>query len=381
MIEPELPVVAAEILETIGREIPDYAMPLEGSFGRGVHRGVTEALRQFVGLIRDPDADRGPGREVYAELGRGEFRTGRALDSLQAAYRVGARIAWRRIAAVGLEAGLDGKTLSLLAESIFVYIDELSSDSTEGFAEAQSETLGERFRRERQLVSALMRSPQAGPAELESLCAATSWQMPRSASTLSCHERDLAEITRFLPNEVISATVDATGCIIVPDAGGPGRLRLIENAVADRPAALGPELAPSELANSWRLARGAFRAIEAGAIRGAGLVRVDEHLVELALFESRDLISRLGRSRLAPLEDLTPGARVRMVETTAAWLEHRGNAAEMARSLHIHPQTARYRVARLRELFGDSLDDPESRFELELSLRGKERPMTEFGSD
>ena len=61
-----------------------------------------------------------------------------------------------------------------------------------------------------------------------------------------------------------------------------------------------------------------------------------------------------------------------MAKTTAAWLDHRGNAAEMARALHIHPQTARYRVARLRELVGDSLDDPDSRFELELSLRAKE---------
>ena len=59
-----------------------------------------------------------------------------------------------------------------------------------------------------------------------------------------------------------------------------------------------------------------------------------------------------------------------MAKTTEAWLEHRGNAAEMARELHIHPQTARYRVARLRELFGESLDDPQARFELELVLRG-----------
>ena len=41
----------------------------------------------------------------------------------------------------------------------------------------------------------------------------------------------------------------------------------------------------------------------------------------------------------------------------------------MARRLEIHPQTARYRLGRLRELFGDALDDPESRFWLELALR------------
>ena len=139
MVEPVLPAVAEEIVETIGREIPEYARPLEGSFGRGVQRGVSEALGQFVGLIRDPDADRGPSREVYISLGRGEFTNGRALDALQTAYRIGARVAWRRIASASLDAGLDGTTLSLLAESIFVYINELSADSTEGYAEAQSE--------------------------------------------------------------------------------------------------------------------------------------------------------------------------------------------------------------------------------------------------
>jgi hypothetical protein len=367
-----LPEVAGEIVETIGREVTGYAMPLEGSFGRGVRLGVTEALRQFVDLVRDPDADRGPSRSVYVSLGRGEFESGRALDSLQAAYRVGARIAWRRIAAASLAADLDGKTLSLLAESIFVYINELSADSTEGYAEAQSEGLGEKLRRERQLVAALLRYPPVTDSEIESLAVAVAWQTPIRASTLSCHERDLAEITRFLPIEVISAMVDATGCIVIPDAAGPGRLRLLRKAVGDRPAALGPEMVLGELRTSWRLAKSTLRAIEAGAVRSAGLARADEHLADLALFESRDLISRLGRSRLAPLEGLTPNARARMAETTTAWLDHRGNAAEMARALHIHPQTARYRVARLRELFGDSLDDPRSRFELELALRGKE---------
>ncbi|MEA2161155.1 MAG: hypothetical protein QOD66_3535, partial [Solirubrobacteraceae bacterium] len=35
----------------------------------------------------------------------------------------------------------------------------------------------------------------------------------------------------------------------------------------------------------------------------------------------------------------------------------------------VHPQTARYRVTRLRELFGAALDDPDERFWLELALR------------
>jgi DNA-binding PucR family transcriptional regulator len=36
--------------------------------------------------------------------------------------------------------------------------------------------------------------------------------------------------------------------------------------------------------------------------------------------------------------------------------------------VHVHPQTARYRLRRLRELLGE-IDDPGARFELALALR------------
>src|SRR5215510_14895312 len=84
LIEPELEPATAEILATIASQVPEYARPLEGSFGRGIRTGVAEALRQFVLLVRDPEGGRESGREVYVELGRGEFRQGRTLDSLQA---------------------------------------------------------------------------------------------------------------------------------------------------------------------------------------------------------------------------------------------------------------------------------------------------------
>src|SRR4051795_1357084 len=166
VIEPELPAATAEILATIAREVPEYARPLEGAFGAGIRTGVTEALRQFVALIRDPDAGRDPGRDVYVALGRGELRQGRTLDSLQSAYRVGARVAWRRAAAAGRDAGLDAEVLSRLAEAIFAYIDELSADSVEGYAQAQSEREGERRRRRRELLALLLRDPPAEEADL-----------------------------------------------------------------------------------------------------------------------------------------------------------------------------------------------------------------------
>ncbi len=370
MVEPELPALAGAIMAGIGEEVPEYARPLEGTFGRGVRRGVVEALNQFLRLIRDPDAGREDSRTVYIELGRGELRQGRALDALQSAYRIGARIAWRHLASAAVAADLDRETLSALAESIFVYIDGLSADSVEGYAAALSEQEGERLLRERRLVQALLSEEPATSEELRSLSGAAGWRLPKTAAALCCHESDLAEITRRLPFDVISATVGTDGCILVPDASGPGRADQIDRAVGNRPAGLGPEAGLPSLSDSWRIARLALRAEEVGAIEAtAGPARSDEHLVDLVIFNSRELINRIGDRALGPIRELTPKGRARMSETALAFIEERGNAAAMAESLHVHPQTARYRVARLRELLGDSLDRPEDRLALELALR------------
>ena len=372
MIEPELGAVTTEILATIAREVPEYARPFEGSFGRGVQVGVTEALRQFVALIRDPDSGREPGRDVYVGLGRGELRQGRTLDALQSAYRVGARVAWRRLAEAARRAGLDSGVISTLAESIFAYIEELSADSVEGYSQELSEREGERQRRRRELIALLLRDPPPAQAELDAAAEAAGWKTPRTAAALACREADLGRLARRLPPDAL--------------AGGDARGRLRRDRRSGGPRARAPgrgggrphdrRARPGGRARaSWR-ARGRSPARRCGRSRPGrsprpGAVRADERLPELLLHENPALVERLAARRLAPFEPLTPKARRRMEETALAYVQRQGNAAAMAGALDIHPQTARYRIARLRELLGTDLDDPDARFELELALRAR----------
>jgi PucR C-terminal helix-turn-helix domain len=375
VLEPELDAITDEILVTIAREVPDYARPLEGSFGHGVRTGVTEALRQFVELIRSPSGTRGPGREVYLALGRGELRQGRTLDALQSAYRVGARVAWRRLAEAAQRAGLDPALLSLLAESIFAYIEELSADSVEGYAEARSQLEDERRRRRRELIGVLLRDPPADESDRRAAAAEAGWRIPRGAAALACPEDRLERLAARLPADSIAAEIAGLGCAVVPDPDGPGRSAELDRALKGEPAALGPAVPPGELAASWRLAGALLTAIQAGAIEEAsGPTRADEVLTALLLFDNRELAGRIGARRLAALDDLTPKARRRMEQTAFAYVQQQGNAAAMARALNVHPQTARYRLARLRELLGDALDDPDARFDIEIALRAQSLP-------
>ncbi len=370
LIEPELDAITADILLAIAAEVPEYARPLEGNFGRGVRRGVSEALRQFVALIRSPEAGRGLGREVYVELGRGELRQGRTLDSLQAAYRVGARVAWRRLSAAGRRVDLDPEALSLLAEAIFAYIDELSADSVEGYAEAQAEREDERRRRRRELAALLVRGPSAEEADVRAATQLAGWPLPERVAALACAEDVLPEIAGRLPVDALSAALDDGGCVLFPDPDGPGRSRLLERAAAGSLLALGPAGPASDLTTSWRIAKTALRAARSGALAAAtGLLHADDHLADLLIYDGRELVDRIAARCLAPLDSLTPKARDRMGETALAYVQHGGNAVEMAEALHLHPQTIRYRIARLRELLGEELDDPDARFELEIALR------------
>ena len=371
MIEPEVGIVTSEILATIAREVPEYARPFEGSFGRGVRRGVSEALRQFVELIREPESGRGPGREVYVALGRGELAQGRTLDALQSAYRVGARVAWRHLAGAARRAHLDAEVISALAESMFAFIEEISADSVEGYHQALAQQEGARQRRRRELVAVLLRDPPAEHSDVAAVAEAAAWTVPRSAAALACREADIDRVARRLPADTLSTVVRGVGCALIPDLGGPGRERQTARAAEGLPAALGPPGPVSGLAESWALARSALRALEAGGIGDGGLMNADERLATLLIHDNRRLVERIGERRLAALGPLTRKARRRMEETALAYVQQRGNATAMARAMHVHPQTARYRTARLRELLGDDLDDPDARFELELALRAR----------
>src|SRR3954466_1761236 len=155
VLRPVLPSLADEIIAAIAREVPDYARAMEGEFGEVVRVAIERALGRFIDLIEDPSSDDGRGRAAYVDLGRGEMRAGRSLEALLSAYRLGSRLAWRRFVEAGGAGGVDPDAIYALGEAIFAYIDELSAESAEGYAEEQSAAAGESERRRRRLVPPL----------------------------------------------------------------------------------------------------------------------------------------------------------------------------------------------------------------------------------
>jgi hypothetical protein len=370
VLRPGVPELSDEIIDAIREGVPAYSQPLEGAFGAGVRVGVEQALTQFVDLVEEPDRDRSAGREVYVGLGRGEARAGRTMEALLAAYRIGARVAWRRVAERARASGLGEDVLARLAESIFAYIDELSGASAEGHAHEQAAAAGEMQRRRRRLAALLIQSPAPAATMVEEAAREAGWQLAASVAALVWRQSE-RRIAARLPAESIVAPLDDLHCALIPDPAAPGRRRMIERALRGHPAVIGPPVEWQRAAVSVRRSLAALRLVDVGVVAAGGLVVANEHLPQLILHSDRDVLEDLARQRLAPLVEETESSRERLSATLLAWLDHQGSVSEIARVLHVHPQTVRYRLGRLREIFGPALGDPDARFELGLVLRAR----------
>jgi len=370
--KPELPALAREIIAAIREEVPAYSRPFEGVFGKNVARGVEEALRRFGERRGSGD---GASTGVYLALGRGESREGRSLEALLAAYRVGARVAWRRLAASGVAAGMQPQTLALLAEGLFAYIDELSAESAEGYAREQALRAGETDRRREACARLLLRDPPASPRTIADAAEAAAWPLPSAVAVVVWPQAAGRRPVARLPLGTLTTTVDAVWCAVVPDPTGPGRRAELAAAAEGVPAGLGTTVEPAAAGRSLRRALGALElaqesAGDAGPRPGA-FVAAEERRTALLLRAEPGLMEELATARLAPLAGETPRSRRRLEETLLAWLRHEGNATAAGQELGVHGQTVRYRLGRLRELLGPALDDPDVRFELELALRAR----------
>jgi hypothetical protein len=376
VLRPVLPEIAAETIRAIGAEVPDYSQPLEGRLGITVRYGTERALGRFVDSIEHPAGVSDRDRRIYIELGRLEMRQGRTLNALLAAYRVGAQIAWRRFVEAGERAGLEPATLYRLGEAIFAYIDEISGESIEGYADEQSAAAGERQRRRARLVLLLAADPPAAPEDLRRAALRAGWAPPARLAAVVVEGLDSERLaSRFGPGAVAATLDGADGeragrvLAFVPDPSAPLRRAQIEQAIGSRAAALGPTVAVRDASRSAEHARRAFDLSADGALPGDALVVAEEHAADLLLHADTRLADELASARLAPLDALRPATGARLTQTLRAWLDRQGRIDETARALDIHPQTVRYRLAQLREAFGPALDDAEARFELALALR------------
>jgi sugar diacid utilization regulator len=378
----ELPSVAEQTVAAIVIEVPSYADAFGGEMGRTIENAVQLALGGFLVLASsggegDASTPIQPALDGAYALGRGEARSGRSMDALLGAYRVGARVSWRHMAGSGVRAGLSAEQLARFAELVFAYIDQLSAASVAGHADelATSGRVRERYRERlaNQLVTGAPRQDLVAAAER------ADWAPPRTLTAVVVPEARvrsaLASVDpRTLRSTEEVAAPDGAGervVLLVPDAEGRSRPALMRS-LAEAEAVVGPARPWDEVHASYA------RALRALQLRlgtgGQEPLDTETRLPDLVLRADEVALADLRAQVLAPLADLGESAREKLTETLRCWLLHQGRRDAVAAELFVHPQTVRYRMGQLRELYGNRLEDPRTVLELTVALGVPSRP-------
>ncbi|MBL1107740.1 PucR family transcriptional regulator [Streptomyces sp. 5-8] len=132
------------------------------------------------------------------------------------------------------------------------------------------------------------------------------------------------------------------------------------------------------VAGGWAAASAGLRHAAETATAAQGLTdrpwydarRLDIDLLLWRLRDHPDLAAFVDRA-IGPLRDHDHRSRPPLLPTLETYLAHAGRKAETARELHLNRQTLYNRLARIGELLGTDLDDPQTVLALSLALRAR----------
>ncbi|HUN30700.1 MAG TPA: helix-turn-helix domain-containing protein [Trebonia sp.] len=383
---PALDSLADDITAAITREVEEYAQPGDDPAARAVRRVAQDAVAGFADRITSgPGGASAPG--MFHDLGRLLAAEGRSLEALHAGLRVGARVTWQRLQEQARQGNGNAEAFARIGETVFWYMDELAASCSAGYAEAKAELAGETGQLRRRLLDLLTSSPPPPAAVIGSLAQAAGWPLPGRVAAVAL-ARQAGDNPAPLPPGVLADLDRRDPCLLIPDPDGPGRRRQVAAALrgwlaavpaADAGpgsallAAVGPAVPLDGASGSLRWAGQGLALARRGLLDGGdGVVWCEDHLPTLILLADADLAAALSREVLAPLRQLRPEQADRLAQTLLAWLESADDANAAARRLHVHPQTIRYRLRQVTDLFGDELASPDNRFRLLLALHARQ---------
>ncbi|MFC7219113.1 PucR family transcriptional regulator [Streptomyces polyrhachis] len=371
IMRPELPSLIEEIRAEIRMQIPDYASLQNGPYGRTVVLIVQQALTTFVEKVGAPGAPTVQRDKTFRRFGRFEAYEGRGLDTMEAAFRLGTRMALHRSRKVARRFNLSSGLLLSFADALLVYVDELVEVAREGYLEAKAEMEQGIGTQRRRLLHLILSGSAAPRAALEEVAERVEWPLPGQVTLLAFHA-GMAPPRGVFDDTLLLDLDDHQPYALLPGEMTEEVRATLALMPLGTKMAVGLTVPLAEAADSLRWARRALALAESGVLPPGPMVNCADHLVTLLLFADPGLVEALTRQRLTALTELTASQRDRLIRTLRAWLDTRGNAVQMAEQLGLHPQTVRYRMRGLDKTFGDLLADPDDRFAVEIVLRGLE---------
>jgi hypothetical protein len=214
------------------------------------------------------------------------------------------------------------------------------------------------------------------------IAVAPSWSPEAQDALLITHvAREVTRICSVLrPDAPVATSARAVYVLVAGGRAGDAAARLARRIVPDASRALrgrvyaaissertGPRSLPHLRDEVDQILR-----INAGGLSAPAVATLTDVQSKVMLLHLRDELERHPELQHPALRQLIEHDRERRGELTPsllAWLEAGQNVQTAAEGLHVHPNTLRYRLRRIRELAPLDLDDPDQRLATWLELR------------
>ncbi|MEV0523515.1 helix-turn-helix domain-containing protein [Streptomyces sp. NPDC050439] len=391
------PRLVEAVVDAVHEQVPAYTA-LDGSRFpevRAIAAWATDRLLDHWvtdGAIGDADLRR------FRGIAAARAADGRPLQAVLRAYRVAAAVLADEVAARAPQ--LSARDAFALTRLLLTAMDTLSEEMTTAYAATSERLAGDRDRSLQLLLDDLIAGRHASLGALGARASRLGVQLPDPYCLLLA-EPAFSEDQDGHPSD-ISLTTSTT---LLAALGGEGAQRTPpattslatthgSRAVLLLPAASADAVPEVLRKHAWRgcvisgesLERVAVaHRLAAGALDTAPphahhpdrvLTDADAHV--LALLAGHPVVSpdQIGRIVLGQLVD---GARRHLLQALTAYIDT-GSANAAARALHLHPQSVRYRLRRVRDITSRDPQDPWQRLTLDIARtivpggRGRQGP-------
>lgn len=359
------PRVVQAVVDAVHDRVPAYADLDDERLGE-VRAIAGWALERLLRLWAD-DGTVGPDElRRFRGIAAARAADGRPLAAVLRAYRVAAAVLVDEVAARAPAV----EDAFALTRHVLATLDALSEAMATAYAATSEHLAGDRARALRLLLDDLIAGRHASGGAAADRAARLGVQLPYPYGLLVAEPDDRDTVPQEAARDLLAAVAGDDATPLVTAHGC--RAVLLLPAAAARTAA--PVLCErgwrgcaiqgeglDRIAVAHRLADGALDAAPPHARRF--LTDADAHVLALLGGHPATAPDHIARLVLGPLSE--PAHR-HLLAALTAYLDT-GSATAAARCLHLHPQSLRYRLRRVRELTGLDARDPWERLMLDIA--------------
>ncbi|MBC2878411.1 MULTISPECIES: PucR family transcriptional regulator [Streptomyces] len=293
------------------------------------------------------------------------------------AFRIGFELLWAELAAEARRAhDITSDTLLTLSSEVWRLAGAYSDAMAAAYRETAAELAAQREHERSALVEALLTGaitdrstmweaaralglPGSGPfiVVAADVPAPGRSALPRIEATLRAGR--VPSAWRLLPGQRIGVM-----SVLPPDVRSAALAILARSE-----ARVGVSPPYDSLRDTPQALRYARLALAALPRAGAGVVHFDDDPLAMLVAAAPAEAGHIARTVFDEVLALPADERERLLDTLERWFAAGGSAAETGRRLYCHPNTVRYRLRRLEELTGRSLQDPRAVVDLGAALR------------